>query len=179
MEIGKNNRIEQTPIHDLNLPANPHGYWLFGSLDFQSGNMISSPASHWQIDVSGGQNRPVRSRLFAVVGHISGKMRNFFSMVRIVLRRLFCPGFARIFGKMQDGMQDKREPAKPHGNWAAADMPAGRSRKMRDLNPILCTNSRNIPFCIICSRSPAMEVSQYPCQKGEHDHGKHDQKAYN
>ena len=42
MEIGKNNRIEQTPIHDLNLPANPHGYWLFGSLDFQSGNMISS-----------------------------------------------------------------------------------------------------------------------------------------
>lgn len=42
MEIGKNNRIEQTPIHNLNLPANPHGYWLFGSLDFQSGNMISS-----------------------------------------------------------------------------------------------------------------------------------------
>ena len=44
VEIGKNNRIEQTPIHDLNLPANPHGYWLFGSLDFQSGNMISSVA---------------------------------------------------------------------------------------------------------------------------------------
>ena len=44
LEIGKNNRIEQTPIHDLNLPANPHGYWLFGSLDFQSGNMISSAA---------------------------------------------------------------------------------------------------------------------------------------
>jgi hypothetical protein len=42
VEIGKNNRIEQTPIHDLNLPANPHGYWLFGNLDFQSGNMISS-----------------------------------------------------------------------------------------------------------------------------------------
>ena len=42
VEIGKNNRIEQTPIHNLNLPANPHGYWLFGSLDFQSGNMISS-----------------------------------------------------------------------------------------------------------------------------------------
>ena len=44
VEIGKNNRIEQTPIHNLNLPANPHGYWLFGSLDFQSGNMISSAA---------------------------------------------------------------------------------------------------------------------------------------
>src|SRR5699024_743531 len=41
VEIGKNNRIEQTPIHDLILPANPHGYWLFGSLAFQSGNMIS------------------------------------------------------------------------------------------------------------------------------------------
>jgi len=49
VEIGKNNRIEQTPIHDLNLPANPHGYWLFGSLDFQSGNMISSatPSTSW------------------------------------------------------------------------------------------------------------------------------------
>lgn len=52
MEIGKNNRIEQTPIHDLNLPANPHGYWLFGSLDFQSGNMISSRARYDHFDTS-------------------------------------------------------------------------------------------------------------------------------
>ena len=64
------------------------------------------------------------------------------SMVRIVLRRPFCLGFARIFGKMQDGMQDKREPAKPHGDWPGADMPADRPRKMRDWNPILRTNLR-------------------------------------
>ena len=51
VEIGKNNRIEQTPIHNLNLPANPHGYWLFGSLDFQSGNMISS---HFPLVIFGG-----------------------------------------------------------------------------------------------------------------------------
>lgn len=50
MEIGKNNRIEQTPIHNLNLPANPHGYWLFGSLDFQSGNMISSQGRYDHFD---------------------------------------------------------------------------------------------------------------------------------
>ncbi len=50
MEIGKNNRIEQTPIHDLNLPANPHGYWLFGSSDFQSENMISSQARYDHFD---------------------------------------------------------------------------------------------------------------------------------
>ena len=52
MEIGKNNRIEQTPIHDLNLPANPHGYWLFGSLDFQSGNMISSQPRYDHFDTA-------------------------------------------------------------------------------------------------------------------------------
>ncbi|MDY3906862.1 MAG: hypothetical protein SOZ47_08700, partial [Lawsonibacter sp.] len=52
VEIGKNNRIEQTPIHDLNLPANPHGYWLFGSLDFQSGNMISSQPRYDHFDTS-------------------------------------------------------------------------------------------------------------------------------
>ncbi|MDY5008541.1 hypothetical protein, partial [Candidatus Allofournierella merdipullorum] len=52
VEIGKNNRIEQTPIHDLNLPANPHGYWLFGSLDFQSGNMISSRSRYDHFDTS-------------------------------------------------------------------------------------------------------------------------------
>jgi hypothetical protein len=32
------------------LPANPHGYWLFGSLDFQSGNMISSAARYNHFD---------------------------------------------------------------------------------------------------------------------------------
>ena len=52
VEIGKNNRIEQTPIHNLNLPANPHGYWLFGSLDFQSGNMISSQSRYDRFDTS-------------------------------------------------------------------------------------------------------------------------------
>ncbi|EEG31066.1 hypothetical protein CLOSTMETH_01374 [[Clostridium] methylpentosum DSM 5476] len=52
MEIGKNNRIEQTPIHNLNLPANPHGYWLFGSLDFQSGNMISSQSRYDHFDTT-------------------------------------------------------------------------------------------------------------------------------
>lgn len=52
MEIGKNNRIEQTPIHNLNLPANPHGYWLFGSLDFQSGNMISSQSRYDHFDTA-------------------------------------------------------------------------------------------------------------------------------
>lgn len=52
MEIGKNNRIEQTPIHNLNLPANPHGYWLFGSLDFQSGNMISSQPRYDHFDTA-------------------------------------------------------------------------------------------------------------------------------
>ena len=52
MEIGKNNRIEQTPIHDLNLPANPYGYWLFGSLDFQSGNMISSQPRYDHFDTA-------------------------------------------------------------------------------------------------------------------------------
>ncbi|MDY2976911.1 MAG: hypothetical protein SOR90_05185, partial [Oscillospiraceae bacterium] len=52
VEIGKNNRIEQTPIHDLNLPANPHGYWLFGSLDFQSGNMISSQSRYDHFDIA-------------------------------------------------------------------------------------------------------------------------------
>ena len=52
MEIGKNNRIEQAPIHDLNLPANPHGYWLFGSLDFQSGNMISSQPRYDHFDTA-------------------------------------------------------------------------------------------------------------------------------
>jgi len=52
VEIGKNNRIEQTPIHNLNLPANPHGYWLFGSLDFQSGNMISSQARYDHFDTA-------------------------------------------------------------------------------------------------------------------------------
>ena len=52
VEIGKNNRIEQTPIHDLNLPANPHGYWLFGNLDFQSGNMISSQARYDHFDTA-------------------------------------------------------------------------------------------------------------------------------
>lgn len=57
MEIGKNNRIEQTPIHDLNLPANPHGYWLFGSLDFQSGNMISSLVRTWYFRVCCGRWR--------------------------------------------------------------------------------------------------------------------------
>lgn len=57
MEIGKNNRIEQTPIHDLNLPANPHGYWLFGSLDFQSGNMISSLVRTWHFRVCCGRWR--------------------------------------------------------------------------------------------------------------------------
>ena len=108
-----------------------------------------------------------------------GRNAKISSMVRIVLKRPFCPGFARIFGKMQDGMQDKREPASPHGDWAGADQPASRFRKMRDLNPILRTNLRNIPFCIIRSRSPAMEVSQYPSQKGEHNHGKHDPKARN
>ncbi len=101
------------------------------------------------------------------------------SMVQIVLRRPFCLGFARIFGKMQDEMRDKREPASPHGDWAGTDLPAGCPRKMRDLDPIFRTNSKNIPFCIICSRSPAMEVSQSLCQKGEHDHGKHDQKTRN
>ena len=68
MEIGKNNRIEQTPIHNLNLPANPHGYWLFGSLDFQSGNMISSQARYDHFDTlpyshlqaSGGEKTGVR-----------------------------------------------------------------------------------------------------------------------
>ena len=108
-----------------------------------------------------------------------GRNAKISSMVRIVLKRPFCPGFARIFGKMQDGMQDKREPASPHGDWAGADQPASRFRKMRDLSPILRTNLRNIPFCIIRSRSPAMEVSQYPSQKGEHNHGKHDPKARN
>ena len=57
VEIGKNNRIEQTPIHNLNLPANPHGYWLFGSLDFQSGNMISSLVRTWYFRVCGGRWR--------------------------------------------------------------------------------------------------------------------------
>lgn len=57
MEIGKNNRIEQTPIHNLNLPANPHGYWLFGSLDFQSGNMISSLVRTWYFRVCCGRWR--------------------------------------------------------------------------------------------------------------------------
>ena len=52
MEIGKNNRIEQTPIHDLNLPANPHGYWLFGSSDFQSENMISSQPRYDHFDTA-------------------------------------------------------------------------------------------------------------------------------
>ena len=52
VEIGKNNRIEQTPIHDLNLPANPHGYWLFGNLDFQSGNMISSQPCYDHFDAA-------------------------------------------------------------------------------------------------------------------------------
>ena len=52
VEIGKNNRIEQTPIHDLNLPANPHGYWLFGSLDFQSGNLISSQPRYDHFDTA-------------------------------------------------------------------------------------------------------------------------------
>ena len=52
VEIGKNNRIEQTPIHNLNLPANPHGYWLFGSLDFQSGNMISSQPRYDHFDTA-------------------------------------------------------------------------------------------------------------------------------
>jgi len=36
----------------LNLPANPHGYWLFGSLDFQSGNMISSQPRYDHFDTS-------------------------------------------------------------------------------------------------------------------------------
>ena len=58
-------------------------------------------------------------------------------MVRIVLKRPFCLGFARIFGKMQDEMQDKREPARPHGNWAGAELPVGCARKMQDLNPFL------------------------------------------
>lgn len=71
-----------------------------------------------------------------------GRNAKISSMVRIVLKRPFCLGFARIFGKMQDEMQDKREPACPHGNWAGADQPASRSRKMRDLSPILRTNSR-------------------------------------
>ena len=52
MEIGKNNRIEQTPIHDLNLPANPHDYWLFGGVDFQSGNMISSRSRYDHFDTA-------------------------------------------------------------------------------------------------------------------------------
>ena len=76
VEIGKNNRIEQTPIHNLNLPANPHGYWLFGSLDFQSGNMISrvapsttrttlqvvsSPNPLWKMGRTDGENSKIFS----------------------------------------------------------------------------------------------------------------------
>ena len=62
------------------------------------------------------------------------------SMVRIVLKRLFCPGFARIFGKMQDGMQDKRKATSPHGDSAGADPAVGCPRKMRDLDPFFRTN---------------------------------------
>lgn len=62
------------------------------------------------------------------------------SMVRIVLQHPFCHGFARIFGKMQDGMQDKRKPTKPHGDWGGTGSPAGRPWKMRDLNLISRTN---------------------------------------
>jgi len=52
VETGKNNRIEQTPFHDLNLPANPHDYWLFGGVDFQTGNMISSQPRYDHFDTA-------------------------------------------------------------------------------------------------------------------------------
>lgn len=42
LEIGKNNRIEQTRFLDLNTPANPHDYWIFGYVSYHLSNMISS-----------------------------------------------------------------------------------------------------------------------------------------
>lgn len=138
------NREEQqdrtSNIIQFELGWNPHGSKGFSRLALRIGNLISSAASHWQIGAGGGQNGPVCPRFFAAVGRISDEMQKKSSMVRIVLQRPFCSNFTHIFGKMQDVMQDKREPAKPHGNWAAADMPAGRSRKMRDLDPFFRTN---------------------------------------
>ena len=86
MEIGKNNRIEQTPIHDLNLPANPHGYWLFGSLDFQSGNMISSQPRYDHFDTAAFRSyhvgrRPlwvwVKNRIPDIAGEIKAHIKFF------------------------------------------------------------------------------------------------------
>ena len=39
-------------IIQFELGWNPHGYWLFGSLDFQSGNMISSRSRYDHFDTS-------------------------------------------------------------------------------------------------------------------------------
>ena len=48
------NREEQqdrtSNIIQFELGWNPHGYWLFGSVDFQSGNMISSAARYDHFD---------------------------------------------------------------------------------------------------------------------------------
>jgi hypothetical protein len=86
VEIGKNNRIEQTPIHDLNLPANPHGYWLFGSVDFQSGNMISSQPRYDHFDTAAFRSyhvgrRPlwswVKNRIPDIAGEIKAHIKFF------------------------------------------------------------------------------------------------------
>ena len=64
------------------------------------------------------------------------------SMAQIFLKHPFCSDFTRFWGKMQDKVQDKREPISPHGNRAGVGPPTDRTRKMRDLNPISRTNSQ-------------------------------------